>query len=305
MSVAGKVVLITGAARGMGREMVRAFLKEGAKVVATDISWIPTGVSNDTYDFLAEIKDHPNVVAGVMDITLQSHVDAIYRKAMEKFGTIDVIINNGGTRQRDFYLGTQGAVTILETDVSEWERMFGTHVFGNLRVTKRFVQPMLEKRKGSIVFSSSGQLLNMHGAGRGEGQGSGLPYGMSREGSYQPAKAAMASMAIYLAQELRPYNIAVNVMLPGHTATTGSDEQERVRNEIRQRQGVRQPNWVPQRVRADNVVPLALHLAQQDASGTTGRWISCMEWNEQNGLGGFETWGVPEDVEAARAAGRL
>lgn len=305
MLVEGKVVLITGGARGMGREMVRASLKEGAKVVATDLSWTPTGVSNDTYDFLAEIKDNENALAGVMDITLQSQVDAMYKRAMEKFGTIDVIINNGGTRQRDLYLPTHGSVTILETDVSEWERMFGTHVFGNLRVTKRFVQPMLQKKRGSIIFSSSGQLLNMHGAGRGEAQGSGLPYGMSREGSYQPAKAAMASMAIYLAQELKPYNVAVNVMLPGHTATTGSDEQERVRHEVRLREGRTQAPFMPRRVRADNVVPLALHLAQQDASGTTGRWLSCMEWNEQNGLGGFETWGVQEDVEAARAAGRL
>ena len=53
MSVAGKVVLITGAARGMGREMTRAFIKEGAMVVATDLSWVPTGVSNDDFDFKA------------------------------------------------------------------------------------------------------------------------------------------------------------------------------------------------------------------------------------------------------------
>jgi NAD(P)-dependent dehydrogenase (short-subunit alcohol dehydrogenase family) len=115
----------------------------------------------------------------------------------------------------------------------------------------------------------------------------------------------MASMAIYLAQELKPDNIAVNVMLPGHTATTGSNEQEKVRHEIRRRSGLAQPSATPRRVRADHVAPLALHLAGQDASGITGRWIGCMEWNEQNGLGGFETWGVREDVEAARAAGKL
>ncbi|MEE8518561.1 MAG: SDR family oxidoreductase [Dehalococcoidia bacterium] len=301
MSVKDKVVLITGGARGMGREMVRAFLKEGAQVVATDISWVPTGVSNDEQDFLSELADHPNVLTGVMDITLQSHVEAIYSKAMNRFGTIDVIINNGGTRQRDLYLETHGSITVLETDVSEWERMFGTHVFGNLRVIKRFVQPMLEKKRGSIINTSSSQLLNAHGAGMGEATG----YGLSREGAYQPAKAAMGAMTIYLAQELMQYNIAANVMLPGHTATTGSDEQEMVRQEIRQRQGQARPNFIPRRVRADNVVPLALHLAEQDASGVTGKWISCMEWNEQNGLGGFEAWGYEPDVAAARAAGTL
>ena len=108
MSVAGKVVLITGAARGMGREMTRAFIKEGAMVVATDLSWVPTGVSNDDFDFKAEIEDEPNVLIAAMDVTLQSHVDAVYQNAMERFGTIDVIIANGGTRQRDLYLETHG-----------------------------------------------------------------------------------------------------------------------------------------------------------------------------------------------------
>ena len=301
MPVAGKVVLITGAARGMGREMTRAFLKEGAKVVATDLSWVPTGVSNDDYDFKAEIEGYPDVLVGVMDVTLQSHVDAIYKQAIERFGTIDVIIANGGTRQRDLYLDTHGSVTVLETDVSEWEHMFSTHVFGNLRVIKRFAQPMLEKRRGSIITVASSQVLNAHGAAQGEATG----YGLSREGSYQPAKLAMGSMTIYLAQELKAAGIAANVLLPGHTATTGSDEQEQVRNEIRQRLGQAPSNWRPRRMRADNVVPLALFLADQDASGITGRWMSAMAYNEEHGLGGFEAWGYAVDVEAAKAAGAI
>jgi NAD(P)-dependent dehydrogenase (short-subunit alcohol dehydrogenase family) len=301
MAVAGKVVLITGAARGMGREMTRAFLKEGAKVVATDLSWVPTGVSNDAYDFRVELEDDPSALVGVMDVTLQSHVDAMYSKTIERFGTVDVIVANGGTRQRDLYLDTHGSISVLETDVSEWERMFSTHVFGNLRVIKKFVQPMLEKGRGSIITVASSQVLNAHGAGQGEATG----YGLSREGAYQPAKLAMCSMTEYLAQELKSAGIAANVLLPGHTATTGSDEQEAVRNEIRQRMGLAPSNWRPRRVRADNIVPAALYLADQDATGVTGRWLSAMKYNEENGLGGFETWGVPEDVEAAKAAGAL
>jgi NAD(P)-dependent dehydrogenase (short-subunit alcohol dehydrogenase family) len=301
MTVAGKVVLITGAARGMGREMTRAFLREGASVIATDLSWVPTGVSNDDYDFCAELEGNANALVGVMDVTLQSHVNAIYEKALKRFGTIDVIVANGGTRQRDLYLETHGSITVLETDISEWERMFATHVFGNLRVIKRFVQPMLEKRSGSIITVASSQVLNAHGAGQGEATG----YGLSREGAYQPAKLAMCSMTIYLAQELKGSNIAANVLLPGHTATTGSDEQEAVRNEIRQRAGLAPSNWTPRRVRADNVVPAALFLAEQDASGVTGQWLSAMAYNEEHGLGGFETWGYAPDVAAAKARGSL
>jgi len=306
MSVEGKVVLVTGGARGMGREMVRAFIKEGAKVIATDVSWAPTGVSNDTDDFFAEIKDNPNVLAATMDITVQAHVDLVYKQAMEKFGTIDVIICNGGTRQRDLYHDTHGSVTVLETEVSDWERMFATHVFGNLRVIKRFVQPMLDKGHGSIITSASGQIVNAHPAAVGEESSrGGLKFGLSREGAYQPAKMALGAMSIYLAEELKGNNIAVNVMLPGHTATTGSDEQEKVRNEIRQRLSTTPSTFIPRRVRADNVVPLSLFLAEQDAEGVSGRWISCMEYNEQNGFGGYETWGVAEDIAALQAAGRM
>lgn len=307
MSIEGKVVLITGGARGMGREMVRAFIKEGAKVVATDLSWIPTGVSNDDYDFRAEIDGDPNALTGVMDVTIQSHVNEVYDRAMERFGTIDVVINNGGTRQRDLYLGTHGTISILDTDISEWHKMFETHVYGTLRVIKKFVQPMLEKQRGSIINTSSSLLAYAHAAGQGEAN----IYGLSREGAYQPAKAALGSMTIFLAKELAEKNIAVNLMLPGHTATTGSDEQEEVRAEIRRNLGLADPltgkvaSVPPRRVRADNIVPLALHLAEQDASGITGQWISCMGFNESTGLGGFETWGVAEDVEAARALGLL
>jgi NAD(P)-dependent dehydrogenase (short-subunit alcohol dehydrogenase family) len=302
MSVKDKVVLITGGARGMGREMVRAFIEQDAKVVATDLSWVPTGVSNDDYDFLAELQDNPNILTGVMDITLQSHVDEIFRKTIDKFGTVDVVINNGGTRQRDLYLETHGSISILDTDVSEWQKMFDTHVFGNFRVIKRFAQPMIEKRSGSIINTSSSQLMNAHGAGQGEATG----YGLSLEGAYQPAKAAMGAMTIYMAHELKKFNVAVNLMMPGHTATTGSEEQEIVRNEIRQQRGLAATStFTPRRVRADNVVPLSLHLAEQDGEGVTGRWISCMGYNEENGLGGFETWGVESDVAAARAARTL
>jgi hypothetical protein len=58
-------------------------------------------------------------------------------------------------------------------------------------------------------------------------------------------------------------------------------------------------------VRADNVVPLALFLAEQDASGVTGQWLSAMAYNEEHGLGGFETWGYEPDVAAAKARGTL
>jgi NAD(P)-dependent dehydrogenase (short-subunit alcohol dehydrogenase family) len=286
MSVEGKVVLVTGAARGMGREYVRGFLKEGARVIAADVSWAPTGVSSDDVDFLEELKDNPNVLAEVMDITIDSHVKRVYQAAMDRFGTIDVMVNNAGMRQRDLY-PPHGSVTVLETEVGDWQRMFDTHVFGTLRVIKSFVQPMIEQRRGSIINVCSGQIANQTGT--------------SREGAYQPAKSALATMTIYLAHELKPHNIAANVILPGHTRSTGSDEQEAARAEIRARLGDPRAGAPPRRVRPDNVVPLALFFAEQDASGTTGQMISALQWNQEHELGGYEVWGYEPDLAATRA----
>src|SRR4030095_8737114 len=214
MSLADKVVLVTGAARGMGREYVRGFRKSGARVIATDLAWEPTGASNDDERFLEEIGNSPDVLAEYMDITIDSHVKRVFAKSVERFGTIDVIVNTAGMRQPALY-PPHGSVTPLETEVGDWQRMFDTHVLGTLRVIKTFVAPMLAHGRGSIISVGSGG----YAAARPE----------SREMPYQAAKAALTTMTLYLAHELKPNNIAANVILPGHTRSTGSDEQEKER----------------------------------------------------------------------------
>jgi NAD(P)-dependent dehydrogenase (short-subunit alcohol dehydrogenase family) len=280
MSLAGKVVLVTGAARGMGREYVRGFLNEGASVIATDLSWAPSGFSSDEKPFLTEVRENPGVLADVMDITIDAHIKRVYQAAMDRFGTIDAIVNNAGMRQRDLY-PPHGSVTTLETEIGDWQRMFDTHVFGTLRVIKSFVQPMLDQGRGSIINVAS------------DGYNGWRP--ASREMPYQAAKAGLVTMALYLAHELKPHNIAVNVLLPGHTRSTGSDEQEAQRAKLRAATGA--VSSAATRLRPEHVVPLALYLAREDGSGTTAQVIKAMDWNAQNGLGGVESWRyVPESV---------
>ncbi len=276
-----KVVLVTGAARGMGRAYVRAFLEQGARVVATDRSWAPTGVSSDAEDFLQELTGRPDALAETMDITIDSHVKRVFAAAMDRFGTIDVIVNNGGLRQRDLY-PPHGSVTTLETEVGDWQAMFDTHVFGTFRVIKNFVQPMLARGSGSIICVAS------------DGYTGWRP--QSREMPYQAAKAGMVTMALYLAHELRDAGIVVNVLLPGHTRSSGSDEQEAERAAMRARMG--QPAYAPRRLRPEHVVPLALHLADLDASsGETGQVLKATEWNEAHGLP-LADWVYEGDVAA-------
>jgi NAD(P)-dependent dehydrogenase (short-subunit alcohol dehydrogenase family) len=290
LSVNGLVVVITGAARGMGREYVRGFLREGAKVAALDISWAPSGVSNDDEDFGAELAGNPNALVLTTDLTIDTHVKRACEATIERFETVDVVINNAGLRQRNLY-PPSGAMTVLETEIGDWQRMIDTHLYGALRVIKLFSQPMIAKGRGSIINVGSGGSLGQNPA--------------TREQPYKAAKAALISMSMYLAHELKPANVAVNVLLPGGTRSTGSDEQQAGRAELNAALRGGEMSWTGLRVNADHVVPLALHLAQQDAASLTGQQIRAMDWNQENGLGGIETWGYAPDLEAARAAGRL
>jgi NAD(P)-dependent dehydrogenase (short-subunit alcohol dehydrogenase family) len=279
MALDGKVVLVTGAARGMGRAYVKGLLEHGALVVATDRSWAPTGVSNDTESFLAELENRRDVLVEVMDLTIDSHIKRVYSAAIERFGTVDAIINNAGLRQRDLY-PPHGSVTTLDTEVGDWQAMFDTHVFGTFRVIKSFVEPMLRQRRGSIVCVGS------------DGYTGWRP--QSREMPYQAAKAGMTTMAFYLAHELREHNIAVNVLLPGHTRSTGSDEQEADRARMRVSMGL--PTTIPRRLRPEHVVPLALYLLDQSASLVTGQVLKATDWNRDNLPHGGEEFVFEADI---------
>jgi NAD(P)-dependent dehydrogenase (short-subunit alcohol dehydrogenase family) len=290
MPLEGKVVFITGAARGMGREYVRAFLREGARVVAADLSWAPSGVSNDDTDFAGELSGNDDALVLETDLTIDTHVKRAFNATIARFGTVDVVINNAGLRQRNLY-PPSGAITVLETEIGDWQRMIDSHLYGALRVIKLFSAPMLERRSGSIINVGSGSVMGQNPA--------------TREQPYKAAKAALISMSMYLAHELKPYNVAVNVLVPGGTRSTGSDEQHAGRAALNTQLAAGEMSWTGVRLNPDHVVPLALHLAQQDASTLTGQEIGALRWNEANGHGGIETWGYAPDVERARAAGSL
>ena len=282
----GRVVAVTGGARGMGRAMVRGFLAEGAKVVAMDLSWEPTGFSGDNDDaFLQELQDRQeDVLISTVDISDAGAVEAAYRATIEKFGTVDVLVNNAGLRQRNLFPPT-GKVTTLETKDSDWEKMFGVGVFGTLKVTRRFIQPMLENRSGSVISVISGGAMHTGENGVYVAQRS-----SSREMPYQSAKAATLTMMFYLADEVKENNVAVNILIPGNARTTGYDEQNDARREAGQsNRAIGRISMTP-----EHIVPVTLFLAGQDAGSVTGTCFDVPIWNTEHGLGAPESWRDPD-----------
>lgn len=281
----GRVVVITGAARGMGRAYVEGFLAAKARVVATDKSW--SGVD----DFRDDLTENKSAMVLDMDVTSDAQIDRAYDATLAKFGTVDVLINNAALLQM-FLFPPTGRVTTLETGDEDWVKSFGVNLFGALKVTRRFIKPMIEKQKGSIInIVSSGILSSSHGGG----------YVALRPGSkempYMASKAALATMSFYLADEVRQHNVAVNIIIPAHTRGSWFDDTIRARMAAGMQPG-RRP------VAPEHIVPLALFLASREGKEMTGKMFDVMEWNEAHGFGGYETWAdrsLPGDLEEAFA----
>ncbi len=279
----GRVVAITGAARGMGRAYVEGFLAAGARVAATDKSW------SGAEDFQRALAARDDALVLDMDVTSDAEVDRAYQAALTKFGIIDVLINNAALLQM-LLVNPTGRVTTLETTDEHWQKSFGVNVFGALKVTRRFVRPMLERRRGSIINIVSSGILSFSQSGGFKALRPG-----SREMPYMASKAALATMSFYLADELKDHNIAVNILIPGHTRGSWFDDAVRARVAAGMQAG-RRP------VVPEHMVPLALYLARQDASGVTGTMFDVMRWNEEHGLGGYERWqdtSLPADIDSA------
>lgn len=281
----GKVVVITGAARGMGRAYTEGFCSVGARVVATDMSW------NGATDLRDRVEAGGNGLVLDMDVTNEGQVEEAYEATIARFGTVDVVINNAALLNMIMF-PPAGRPTTLETMPENWTRMLDVNVVGPLRVMRAFCQPMLKNQRGSVInIVSSGILAFSHGGGYQALR----PW--TKEMPYMATKAALANMSFYMADEVKQHNIAVNIIFPGHTRGSWFDHAVRARVAQGMAPGLRP-------VVPEHVVPLALFLAAQDGNGVTGKMFDAMVWNVEHGYGGHETWvdkGLPADLDEAFA----
>jgi 1,1a-dihydroxy-1-hydro-9-fluorenone dehydrogenase len=276
VDVTGRVVVITGAARGMGLAYTRAFLAEGARVAALDRSW--QGID------LVELESLGTGIFLDADVTSDSQLDAAYEATIAAFGTVDALVNNAAIIPRVLYPPV-GDIKILDTSDADWQKTFDVNIFGALKVIRRFVRPMLEKRSGSIINVSSPRSWVALAP-------------ESREQPYMASKAALTNLSFYLADELKENNVAVNIVFPTGTRSTGWEEM------AVQKRALGLPLGTP--MEPDFIVPLVLFLAHIDGSyGLTGEAISTVKWNREHGFGTIESWtGLPSTAALAVPAAR-
>ncbi|NOT02871.1 MAG: SDR family oxidoreductase [Phycisphaerales bacterium] len=181
-----KVWFITGCSTGFGRLLAQRLLDGGHRVAATARN----------VEQLAGLKSAApdRLLTAPLDVTRGAQIAAAVRSAVDRFGGIDVLVNNAGYGY--FATHEQG-------DIDEIRRMFETNVFGLIRVTQAVLPRMRERRRGTIVNLSSV-------AGR---------VAFPRSSFYSATKFAVESMSESLSHEVRPFNIRVIVIEPGSYAT--------------------------------------------------------------------------------------
>lgn len=168
-----------------------------------------------------------------------------------------------------------GQRNTLDATDQDWQAMFGVNVFGTLKVIRRFIQPMQEKRRGSIINVVSSGVLPVAAGGGYHGL---RPWTV--EMPYQATKAAVTALTFYLGEEVRGDGVAVNAIMPGHTRASWFDTMARAFNEI----GVvcfMRPA-IP-----EHLLPITLFLSAQDGRGAAGRLCYVPEWNYDHGYGDY------------------
>jgi len=187
LDLAGKVVVVTGASKGIGLAVARAFAAEEARVVAGARSSSPE---------LAALAEEGGVAVVLGDLTTVAGCDALVARAVERFGGVDVLVNNvGGVRPR-----TQGFVAITDED---WLWSWETNLLSAVRATRSALPYLLRRAPSTIVTVCS------------------VNAALPDPGviDYSAAKAALRSFSKSLSKEVGPQGVRVDTVSPGPVET--------------------------------------------------------------------------------------
>jgi 3-oxoacyl-[acyl-carrier protein] reductase len=191
MELRDKVALITGSGQGLGKATAELFVREGAKVIISDI--IPELAKNTAQELVKSGYQAEYIVG---DVRLKKNTEDMAKKAVDCFGRLDILINNAGICN----LGP-----IDEMSEKDWDDCIEVDIKGVFLCTQAAVKIMKKQHEGCIINMSS-----MHGL-----------QGMPERGPYSVAKAGLVNLTRTLAAELGRDNIRVNCIAPGFIMTDG------------------------------------------------------------------------------------
>jgi len=183
MNMLGKIVLVTGATRGIGKAIAKRLKDEGAELVVTGRD-----------ERLLDAWRDEGALAVAADVTDNRQVENLVETIMERHGRIDVVVNNAGVTQ-------DGLLMRMSDD--DWNKVIDTNLTGVFNICRVTIRPMLKQREGRIVNISS--VIGITG---NPGQT-----------NYAASKAGVIGFSKALAKEVASRNILVNVVAPGYIDT--------------------------------------------------------------------------------------
>lgn len=247
MKLHDKVVLVTGSARGIGQEIVQAVAAAGANVVLCDLA------QADVDAAAAGLELPPERVLGVeTDVTSESAVRALFRRTLQKFRRLDVLVNNAGFA---WPRGGPVHLELADTPLDVWQKVLDVILNGTFLCSREALKTMRVQGSGSIINISSPQGKK----------------GKLLRGPYSAAKFGIEGLTQVLALENAPYGIRANCLDPGGIVAT-----EAIRT-IPGNRGVRM--LAPAVVRQ-----CAVYLASDESARVTGQSLVAPEWNQQHGF---------------------
>lgn len=200
----GKVALVTGSARGIGRSVSEQLAQRGASVVVVDVLDPSAAV-----DALRAAHPSGTFEGRVVDVRERSQVEDVVSRTVEQFGHLDILVNNAGTASRS---------GLPEMTDEEWFRDIDTNLRGTFLFCQAALHPhMVERGSGTIINISSISGIMGGPTSGGEGGGRSGP-------AYAASKGGIIALTMWLAKEVGKHSITVNSVAPGPVATalTGS-----------------------------------------------------------------------------------
>lgn len=237
----GKVAIITGSGRGLGKDMALRFAQEGADIVVNDI------LAKEMEATVQEVgKLGRKAIAVLADVSKKEDVTRLVDTAIATFSKVDILVNNAGAAHN---------FPLFDTTEEKWDQVIDVDLKGTFLCIQLLAPHMIKRKYGKIINIASGA-----------GLGSGLDV------AYAAAKAGVVQMTKSCARELGPHGINVNSIAPGAIMTDQS--YKRTPEQVKQWVALRTKSTALGRVGTlADVSNLALFLASEESSFITGQTI--------------------------------
>jgi len=240
VDLSGKVALVTGAARGIGRAIADRFAREGAMVAYSDLR--------------APVVEKPHIGIA-LDVTDEAQANAAVAQVLRTWGKLDLLVNNAGIGT-----GPEDRLDIDKVPTEQWERVVKVDLTGVFLVSRAGVAPMIAARSGAVINISSVVGL--------------VP--LRLQSAYVAAKAGVANLTKSMALELAKHNIRVNAIAPGSTRTDGWEDWIKSASSEQQALYTRLLSHIPLGRPAETaeIAHAALFLAAPDSAYVTGHVLT-------------------------------